>query len=211
MPIKAYIVGQGGRPLKINGEGEISVSIHTHPPTDEEHESLPFRQYFTTTGISTGSNDMQVAGSLAAPIDFYITASPDYDIFIKTISIEIADAGATLSKFGNISALTNGVKMFWFTQKYADTEIHEGLKTNWDFVRLCGGQPAFGTATFSFIASNVSGTSEGLIPIMNVVDVFGLPWGFRLTKGTTDKIVFRVQDNTTGVDEFNIIGYGIKI
>lgn len=33
--------------LKINGEGELSVVVHPHPPHDEEINSFLFRKYFS--------------------------------------------------------------------------------------------------------------------------------------------------------------------
>jgi len=154
---------------------------------------------------------MQVAASAAAPSRFWIGAIQEYDIYVKTISIEIADASATLNKFGNITALTNGCKLEWITQDIGTTTIDDALKTNWNFVRMCAGSPAFGDAAGAFRASNVSGTSEGYIPVMDMARVFGNPWGLPLRKGTTDRIEFTIQDNTTGVDSFNAIGFGTKV
>ena len=48
--ITARIVGNNGQQLKVNGEGELAVTVHTHPPTDEAVESLPFRGYFKNAG-----------------------------------------------------------------------------------------------------------------------------------------------------------------
>lgn len=210
--IKTTIVdghGRGGR-LKINGEGELAVTVHTHPPTDEEIAALPFRQYFTDDGFDTGSNDLRVDGS-TTNVEFSINAQQDKEVYIKTLSVVIADASATLNKFGNITALTNGVEFYWFNTETGVIQIHEGLTTNFEFVRLGVGQPSFGNTTNAFRASNVSGSSEGYIPTIDLAVTFGLPWGVRLRKATTDKLVFKVRDDLTGVDAFNIIGYGIQI
>jgi hypothetical protein len=105
--------GNGGdRKLKVLDEGEIGVVIHTHPPVKESRIGLPFRQYFTDDGTSDGSNDMRVDGS-STSVDFYITALPDNDIFVKFVSIKLADQSAVLNKFANLSALTNGVEFEW--------------------------------------------------------------------------------------------------
>jgi hypothetical protein len=37
-----------------------------------------------------------------------------------------------------------------------------------------------------------------------------MPWGLRLRKGTTDKLIFRVRDALAGLDIFNAIAYGIR-
>jgi len=212
IPVEIKDGSGSGSSLKINGEGEASVVIHPHPPRDEDAvtgTAIPFRQYFTDDGYSTGSNDMRVNGTTTNQT-FFIQAEEERDIYIGRVSIVIADASATLNKFGNITALTNGVVFEWASQQLGTTIIHEGLTSNFDFVRLGGGMPAFGDAAGSFRASNVSGNSEGYIPQVDFSDIFGMPWGIRLRKGTTDRISFTIRDDVSGVDQFDAIGYGIK-
>jgi len=200
--------GSGHR-LKINGEGELNAVLHQHPPRNEDEIPLPYRQYLTDTGYSDGDNDMRVNGS-SSEIPFLIKADPNQDVYLKTLAVVIADAGATLNNFGNIGALSNGIKFEWNIQESGAIEIHEGLKSNWDFVRLSGGNPSFGQGTSSFRANNVSGNSEGYIPTIDLQQIYGLQWGLRLRAGTNDNISFTIRDNITGVDQFDIIAYGIK-
>lgn len=204
MPIRAVITDGHGtnHKLKINGEGELTATIHTHPPTDEKISSLPFRTYFKN---SSGSSDMLVNGSTTA-VPFYIEADDDYDYFIKTISVKLADAGAVFNKFGNITALTNGVEFKWTNQEVGDLIIHEGIQQNIQFFRLTNQIPT--------ITDLSGGGADSIIVDIDLTRLFGLSWGIRLVKGSTDKLVFTVKDNltaATGLDEFNIIGYGIKI
>lgn len=208
--IKSQIVdGYGtGTKLKLEDEGQIGVVVHPHPPKAEESASIPFRSYFLQDG--TGTNDMRVDGS-TTNVEFSILSDTTKDTYIKTLAIVIADQNATLNQFGNIGALTNGVEFNWITQDLGSVQIHEGLKSNFEFVRLAVGQPAFGNTTNSFRAGNVAGNSEGYIPTIDLSITFGLPWGVRLRQATTDRLTFKVRDNVTGVDAFNIIGYGIQI
>jgi hypothetical protein len=209
--ITSRIIGYNGTPIKVTGEGELKVVIEQHPPVDDEGVlALPFRQFFTDTGLLSGSSEMNIDGS-TNPTDFFISASTEYDIYIKAISFEIADAGAVLNEFGNLSPLTNGVEFCWVTTSNGNYIIDEGLQTNWDIVRLCGGNPAFGSGANSFRANNVSGNSEGFIPVFDTQSLFGMPWGLRLKKNTLDKLVFRVRDNISSIDSFNIIAYGTRI
>jgi hypothetical protein len=194
--------------LKVNEEGTIGVVIHQHPPLGETLHALPYQSFFKN---EAGSSDMRVAGSLSSPLLFKIEASPKFDTYVKTISIEIADASATLSKFGNIAALANGITIDWFTSSNGLIPVSSDLKTNWDFIRLAGGQPAFGSGTSAFRASNVSGSSEGYIPFIDVAGVFGLIYGLQLRKGTNDSIVFSIKDDISTVDSFNAIAYGLTL
>lgn len=183
------------------------LTVESPRPPDEELVTIPYRAYFTN---SAGANDMRVDGS-TTPVDFCINADPEFDIYLDTLSFLIADAGATLNDFGNLPALTNGVEFSWITQDFGTTIIHEGLTTNFEFVRLCGGNPPFGDAAGAFRANNVSGVSEGYIPILDFSDMFAMPWGLRLRAGTLDKICFKIQDNVSTIDAFNVVAYGIKV
>lgn len=198
--------GSGNR-AKINGEGEINIVQHTHPPIRELVDVFPYRQYFTN---SSGSNDMRVNGS-TNNVEFCLRASETRDIWVKTISVIIADAGARLNRFGDIAALTNGVKFSYSNQGLGEVVIHEGLKTNLQFLRL-------GTASHSIGGANaykadISGAgADAYLPIIDMAEAFGMQYGLRLRKGTLDKICFTVRDNlSTGLDQFDIIGYGIQI
>ena len=211
MSIKALIedgTGRGNK-AKVDEDGAMAVVVHPHPPKDETDSAFPFRQYFTDNGNGSGNNDMRVNGS-ATPIDFSVQTNPDKDVYIKSVSIVIVDAGASLSEFGNLPALTNGVEFCWETQDEGIIVIAEALQTNFDFVRLAIGEPSFGDGATAFTASNISGQSEGFLPVLDFQKIFGLPYGIKLRKGTKDRLFFRINDNITNIDEFNAIAYGIK-
>jgi len=133
------------------------------------------------------------------------------DIYVKAISFSIVDTNAVLSKFGNIAALSNGVEFTWVTDSNGSITLHEGLKTNFDFIRLAHGNPPFGDGATAFRASNVSGTSEGYIPVLDTALTYGLQWGLRLRASTNDKIVFKARDDVSSIDVFNIVATGILV
>lgn len=196
--------------VKVDSEGAQYVVVHPHPPKDEFIHPLPYRQYMTDTGLSTGANDMRVDGSVNEQ-KFYVTApTSERDLYVGRLDVTIADAGATLNQFGNIGALANGVKFEWVTQEFGVVEINEAMKTNWDFVRLSGGKPAFGDGTAAFRANNVSGTSEGYLTSVDFDEIFNLRWGVRLRRKTEDKLVLTIRDDVTGVDKFDAVAYGIQ-
>jgi len=201
--------GHGGsNAAMINGEGELNVVVHPHPPKDEAEHPIPFRQYFTTDGTSAGSKDMLVNGS-STEQKFWIGSNSEYDTYINSVSVVIADASATLNKFGNLTALSNGVKIEWVTNEFGTRIIADAITTNFEFMRLAAGYPAFGNTTNTFRANNVSGTSEAYIPHIDFKSIFGMSWGFRLRKKTTDQLVFTIRDDVSGMDQFDAIGYGI--
>lgn len=209
--LKTFVVNpQTGDSVRVTDEGVVPVIVHPHPPSGEDTELYPFRQYFTTTGDSSGTSDMRVTGS-TTPTEFYIGSIPNEDIYVRSVSILISDAGATLNNFGAITALTNGIEFYWETTSRGKFYIYTALKSNFDFVRLSQGNPAFGDGNNSFRANNVVSTSEAFMPVLNFHNIFGMQWGFRIKKGSSERLVFNVRDNTTGVDAFNIVAYGIVI
>jgi hypothetical protein len=207
MAIDVKIQGGGdGYDAKVSSEYALSVQDQGLPPIEPIGRGQVFRQFLTNGGAASDSNDMQVDGSSTA-VEFWVPADSTDELYISSLSFVIADASATLDKFGNITALTNGCDLEYFSDG-GTTTIASALKSNFDFVRLCQGNPAFGDGAGAFRANNVQSTSEGYLPVLDFKSVFGLPWGIRLRPGTTDKITFRVNDNTTGVDAFNCIAYG---
>lgn len=211
--IKTVLVdgyGRGGK-AKVNGEGELGVVVHPHPPQDEKVTVLPFRQYFTSDGTISGSNDWAVNGSTTSQ-DFYIKAVANYDIYINSISVIIGDGGSpNLNGYGALSALTNGVEWVYFSQDAGEYQLHDGIKTNLEFIRLGVNTGAIGTGVDAYLADvSGGGTEKSYIPTIDLSESFGLPWGVRLKKGTKDKLVFRVRDNLTGLITHNAIAYGIR-
>ena len=210
--ITVRLVGEEGKQLKVNGEGELSIVVHQHPPVEEKVTAIPFRQYFTDTGIKGGSNLMNVNGATNFQ-DFYITASPEYDIYIKYITVEIGDGGSpSLNKFGSLSALTNGVAFYWDTQTEPLYELHEGIKTNKEFIRIASDTGAIGTGVEAYLADvSGGGTEKSYLPNIDMEEIYGFTWGLRLRKGTLDKLIFRINDNLTGLTTFNAIATGTRI
>lgn len=203
----ALINPSTGKFARINGEGELDVVVHPHPPKNEELSARPYVANFTNT---SDSNDFRVNGS-TTNVDFTVTADPKLDIYIKTISVIIADAGANLNEYGNLAALTNGTQLLWETQDLGTTTIADTIQTNLDFIRSAAGQPAFGTGTGVFKADLSGGGADAYLPVFDFSYIFGLQYGIRLRAGTNDKLIFRIRDNlSTGIDEHNAIAYGIK-
>lgn len=208
------IDGHGsGNKLKINGEGEIPVVIHTHPPIDEQVESFPFSQYFTDDGTSTGDNDMRVDGS-STSVPFYISAKEDKDIWIKSISIRISDANSDLNKFGALAALTNGISWEYSNNNLGEVTIQDEIKTNLDFMRIALASAAIGgsDAFKADVGGGGAGADDTYLPVIDMTQTFGFAWGLRLSRGSKDKLIFRVNDDlSTGMDQFDILAFGVQL
>jgi hypothetical protein len=55
------------------------------------------------------------------------------------------------------------------------------------------------------------GTEKSYLPTIDLAESYGMTWGIRLRKSTTDSVTFRVNDNLTGLTTFNAIAYGIRL
>jgi hypothetical protein len=201
--ITSRVIGDNGRSLKVEDEGEIGVVVHTHPPVKESRTGLPFRQYFTDDGATTGSNDLRVNGATTS-VEFFISAEKDKDRFVKFIALKLADAGAAFNEFGNLSALTNGVEFEWQSQETGSLVIHDGIKDNLEWFRMSNQIPT--------IIDLSGGGADAVIVGIDLAKMFGSQWGIKLAAGTNERLIFRVNDDlSVGIDEFNIIGHGTKV
>lgn len=151
---------------------------------------------------------MRVAASSASPVDFFISASTSADRFITAVSIVIADDNPTLVQFGAIAALTNGCLLNYETPSKV-TRVLPALKSNFDFVRMALGSPAFssGNPNDAFKAGTVLGTAEAYIPVIRFADWLP-PFGLKLDINSGNRLIFRIQDNTSAVDKFDAIVFG---
>lgn len=183
--------------------GAAYTTSNQIPPFGEFWPIIPFVQQLKNTA---GSADMRVVGSLATPLQFFISASTSADRFITAISFIISDAGANLNQFGALTALTNGCLLLYETPS-AVTQVLPALKTNFDFIRMAFGQPAFGDSGTVFQAVNAVAASEAYIPVIRFADWLP-PFGLKLDINSGNRLVFQVRDDTTGVDAFDAIAFG---
>lgn len=194
---------------KVDDEGAVHTIEHPHPPLVEEESVLPYRMRFTN---DLGDTDMNVDGSTTF-VDFHVDSSPDFDIFIKTIFVEIGDNGSpALNKFGALTALSNGVAWIYFNQFEGEYILHEGIKTNKEFIRIGIDTHGIGTGVDAYLADvSGGGTEKSYLPIIDLSEMYGLRYGVRLRRNTTDKLVFRIQDDLTGLVTFDAIAYGMRL
>ena len=214
--------GEGtGKNAIVDPGGYLFVQPAPFPPDDNRDIQLIYRQFLTLNGDGTTSN-MLVDGSITSQI-FTIPGKPNNDIYITSLSFVIAGDGLVLGNdfAGSGSPLTNGCRLY-YEDSNGEVNIGTSLQTNFDFIRLCQGNPAFADPTLGpFIANDIAGASgkgstpaDGIIPVLNFRDVFGFQYGLKIARNTTNRLVLEVNDNlTTGLGlnaAFNIIAYGFE-
>jgi hypothetical protein len=206
MSIKTEIIdGKGkGKSVEVTKDGALLVATTGVPPSTDSSSLKPFASYMVD---DTGDEDMRVDGS-TNNVDYSINSSSEGDRYVHTMAITIADAGASLNKFGNITALTNGCQLIWEDSKLGEVIIADALKTNFDFIQLGAFEPSFGTGNDAFKLANVVSTSEAYVAVLDIEDVFGLPFGLLLPQDSTRKLIIRIRDNTSTVDRFDVKVFG---
>ena len=226
------IDGEGtGTYLKVNEGGYVFTQSSNLPPVTDKDLQIVYRKFLTLNGDGT-TNSMLVDGS-TTPQLFYVEASPDNDTYITSLSIVIQGLGINLGDdFGGSSGLAtplftslpNGCRLF-YEDKNGEINIGADLDTNFELVRLCQGNPNFGNNGNAFkvpeLAPGGKGktTSDGYIPVLDFPEVFGFNYGLRLQRGTTNRLVFEINDDIRidadggGLPDdagFNIIVYGFE-
>jgi len=217
MSIKTKITDGGGSGIsaKVNSSGYIYVQDSNLPPEDDRDLQIIYREFLTLNGDGTTS-DMIVDGS-ATPQEFYINADPNDDIFITSLSILLqADALTLGNDFGGSAAAgnplpTNGCRIFYEDQN-GEINIGTSITTNFDLVRLCQGNVAWGDGATAFIKTDGVPT---IFPTLSFKKVFGFTSGFKLVGGTNNRLILEVNDDLPNIvntnTEFNIIANGFKL
>ncbi len=214
MAIKAQIVGADGKPVQVLNGGALEVITDAFPAFGQQQKGIIYRDYFrnTVTSGPNGSQDMRVDGS-STSVEFTIEGSKNTrlpaDRYITSISFVIGDGGANLNEFGNRPPLINGVDVEYSSNLSSSGFVSlsiDGLKTNWDLIRLCDGNPAFGTGANAFRTQNIDGVVEAYIPFLDLTKF--IPNGIRLRHNSDDRFVIRINDDIDNIDLFTAIASG---
>jgi hypothetical protein len=151
--VKATIFGgEHGESARISEVQSLFVNEPLNPPLPSL--GTPTRQRFfnqlvSDDGLASGVTNMNVDGSATAQ-EFFLPASQDGDIWIRTIAIVIADTAIVHNNFGNISALSNG------------TGSTDAQTIAWDMTKLIPGGLRIGRGTIDRLTSVVNDNLTGL-------------------------------------------------
>ena len=227
MSVRSKIVF-GDNEAIVDDNGFLRVAVSNIPLSNVGNRQIIYRNFLTLD--NDGSTvEMTVDGS-TTPQRFTINAQEDKDTFITSLSFQIIGTGIALGEdfAGSGASLTNGCRLFYKDNVNGEVNIGTQLQNNFDFIRLCQGNPAFnngGTTqdTGPFIAPSITSAgggkggsvADGIIPVLDIKNVFGLAFGIKLNANTKDELVLEVNDDLSaglGVGaSFNIIAYGFEI
>jgi len=189
--------------LKITPDNEALVTQAPYPPFLPQ-KIRPFRQYMTVDGLSSGSKDMGVDGSVTN-VEFYIPAVEGYDRYITAMNVLIGyGTSAQPYQFADGAALTNGCKIQYLSLK-GSVDLHEGIKSNQDMFRLTD-DPI--TSLWEIRGINALNDYGYLIALD--LKVISSEYGIKLDEGTSQRLSMIIKDDCTAADSFNIITYGFE-
>lgn len=206
--------------VKVEGTGKLYEVDTTYPPMSKQKQII-FSERFSLNGSGV-TFSMKVNGSVT-PQKFIINADENYDTIISSISffINASLTTAELGEFGGTTPLTNGCRLILETSSDGEIIIANEIKTNYDLLRMCQGNPApgFGASGVEFKVGNVTSNSDdGFLFILRFQD-YGYDkdyvGGIKLQRGSTDKLIFEINDNLnlapSSIDTFNASVYGYKL
>jgi len=197
--------GKGsGRSAAVSSDQELSVISAAYPPLSNQ-KTEPFRQYLTTDGLASGTNDMGVDGSVNN-VDYYIGANADEDRYITSLSFLVGyGVSGQPNQWADGAALTNGTRLFYTSQR-GEQDIHDAIKSNQDIFRL-----SFALIPTGWEVRHVNATNDyGYFISVDLVRL-GLPFGIKLDAGSNQRLIMRVRDNAgASADSFNCIAYGFE-
>ena len=189
-------------------DGAVVVGLATPvvPPQGQASKLRFYAGVLGSGGGDTGTVNQNVDGS-STNQEFYVGAHEDYDIHIMQVTIVVADTAIVHSKFGNITALTNGWDLI-AEEKNEETFLVKQAKTGGQLIAQSAFKAAYGADATSFELTNWTGTEDAQTCVFPIGDF--IPGGFRIGRGTTDRLLAVVRDDLQGLTEFTVRAIGYK-
>lgn len=186
--IKGFEAGGTGtiRGVNVTADNELAVAAAA--------TLSPYPGYGAATFVANGAiTNMNVNGSVT-PVSFTAGPASGKIWYVHSISVSIEDGSMNFSKFGGLSALTNG-----FELRVKENGAAERLMAN---IKKNG--------TFYLYSTDIifeSATTDILVAHINIWESSGT--SIKLTYG--DYFKGLVQDNLTGIDSFYMLVRGYEV
>lgn len=213
MPVKTEILDGKGKGIL------AEVGIQHQLYTAEIFPDLPeagirnrykyFSALLGSTGFSSGTTNQNVDGSVT-PQKFYGNAHIDYDIHIMGIAILIGDSAIIHNRFGNIAIgdVPNGWDL-GFHEDGETIQLIEDARTGGQVIAQAGfrGGAGAGNDAATWEIMNWTGLEDAQYIYIPIAEY--LPGGFRIGRGSSNKIISIVNDDFTGLTDFwqRVFGY----
>lgn len=183
------------------------IDTDNRPAVAAASKEKPYRKFFKTgaSSIHLGED-----GS-TTPVEYTISADGTDDIYLNALTMVIGENGGDLNGFGDLGALTNGIKVELQAEGVTyDLTDGENIKTSFDAIKFGAAHTSDAGGNNAYRLNDADASSEVFMPVWNLVDLFGSKHSTRLRAGSTDFIKITVQDDLTGsdLDFFNVFVSG---
>ncbi len=194
---------EDGARLRVDPARAALVSQRPVPPFGTEIDAIVFRAFLTD---SSGSSDMTVLASPAAPAIFSVRSTPAADLYIKTLTFVITGTGMDLGEFGDLVALTDPCILTYETETERVT-LADDITTNFDLLRLGGelmpGVGDAGSALKVASPSMIGPTDDAYAAFIDFDRVYGFPWGVKLAANSEQRFDFLIQSDLSTLPTFD--------
>jgi hypothetical protein len=187
-------------------DGRLQVGTGEAPPAPSGTSNR--KQIFTgklgSLGLNSGVVNLAVDGS-TAPQEFYITADPNYDLFVLDVRILILSNRIQNNKFGSLAALNTGIDMILYEDGHYRTLIDKA--TTVGDMLLKSRSSIFGAGS---TVNQVTAFDRNNDALYLPVDMRRfVPGGLRLGAGNVDRLSVWINDDISGLLDFyfQVTGY----
>lgn len=194
-------------------EGGLVVSQVPAPAPSADVLTLPYVNFLTVNGDGV-TESLLVDGS-AIPVEAFVSAEANADVYISTISIVITDSaggsGIYLNDFGALPRLTNGIVPFFQDKGDKLAFAERPLYTNFDFVRIGTLTPALGQDQIAFrIQADKKSDEYAYVATWDMTKLSPYGLGLRMAAGTKQKVGLEIRDNITSLSGMEVLCTGYR-
>ena len=143
----------------------------------------------------SGSPDLNVDGS-STPVEFLVEPTTGKIFYVYSVSIVIEDNAINFTKFGGITALTNGLD-FKVTENGLSEVTLTNIKTNGEFY------------TFANNVILESASIDILVAHINIKQSTGT--SIKLIDSNSDNLKIVINDDLTSINKFQVVARGYEV
>lgn len=203
--LNSQIINGWGDKTKVRVLEDGSLLTRVADTLDPQGENRKiYNKFMNLDGTGSDSPFSLALNGATTPIEAFIAPqNEDFDLVISSVTFVIEDAGAVMNEFGNIGTLSNGLD-FFYEDDLGEQIIRTELTSNFEIVRMCGFSPAYGSGSSVFRIQNARGGAEAYTAVYHFDQMNGFANGIRFRGGTNQRLVVRINDNISGVDNFDV-------
>lgn len=210
MPIPAVITDDKKNTARVIDDGLVVTKNSVPAPAPTEFLQVPFVKNMAVDG--TGEIELSNVDGSTAPVDAFIEARSDGDLYLEIANLFIEGSGnIQLEDFGDIiGGLTVGIDTFVESKGTKIPITQVPITTNLDMNRIGTLTQGLGVDASAFRGKqSLGGGNTFYNPIWDLTKLSSGDEGMVLAAGTKQRLGITINDDLTSLVSFNvlIIGY----